>query len=78
MIKGKFKGIVVSDKMDKTIIVNVTRIKKHPLYKKRYKHNKRFKVHDAKGMAKEGDNVLFQECRPLSKDKRWRLIEIIK
>jgi len=75
-IKRKFKGIVVSDKMDKTIVVRVERIKQHPKYKKRYKVYRKFKVHDEKNEAKIGDQVVFEECRPISKEKRWRLIEI--
>ncbi|MCX7778983.1 MAG: 30S ribosomal protein S17 [Patescibacteria group bacterium] len=74
----KFQGIVVSDKMDKTIVVKVERIKKHPKYKKRYRVSKKFKVHDEKNEAKVGDKVIFEECRPLSKEKRWRLVEIKK
>jgi len=78
MTKRRFKGVVVSDKMNKTIVVTVTRIKVHPLYKKRYKTGKKFKVHDEKNIARVGDTVIFEECRPLSKDKRWRLIEVKK
>lgn len=78
MAKKKFQGVVVSDKMDKTIVVEVKRIKVHPLYKKRYWVNKKYKVHDEKNEAKINDRVIFEECRPLSKDKKWRLIEIIR
>ncbi len=74
VIKKKFDGIVVSDKMDKTIIVKVDRVKQHPKYMKRYTVSKRYKVHDEKEQYKEGDKVKFIECRPLSKDKRWRVI----
>lgn len=74
----KFQGVVVSDKMDKTIVVKVERIKKHPKYKKRYKVWRKFKVHDENNEAKIGDKVIFEECRPLSKEKRWRLVKIIK
>jgi small subunit ribosomal protein S17 len=77
-IERTFRGVVVSDKMQKTIVVKVDRIKIHPLYKKRYRASKSYKVHDEKETAKPGDKVLFQECRPLSKDKRWRLVKIIK
>lgn len=76
--KRRFKGIVVSDKMDKTVVVKIDRIKVHPVYKKRYKVSKKYKVHDQKNEAKVGDQVIFEECRPLSRDKRWRLIEIKK
>jgi small subunit ribosomal protein S17 len=74
----RFEGIVVSDKMDKTIVVKVERIKKHPKYKKRYKVHKKFKVHDEKNEAKIGDRVIFEECRPISKEKRWKLVKILK
>jgi len=71
--KRVFSGIVVSDKMEKTIVVKVERIKLHKKYKKRYKVTKGYKVHDEKGEYKIGDKVKFIECRPLSKDKRWRV-----
>ncbi len=74
VIKKKFNGIVVSDKMEKTIIVKVDSTKIHPKYKKRYTKSKRYKVHDEKNQYKEGDKVTFIECRPLSKDKKWRVI----
>ena len=76
--KRRIKGVVISNKMAKTIVVNVAQMKMHTKYKKQYKVSKNYKVHDEKGLAKPGDYVLFEECRPLSKDKRWRLIEIIK
>lgn len=74
VIKRKFNGVVVGDKMDKTRVVSVESVKVHPMYKKRYKVNKKYKVHDEKNLYKTGDKVRFQECRPLSKDKRWRMI----
>lgn len=70
----KFKGVVVSDKMDKTIIVKVATLKMHPKLKKRYRVSKKYKVHDEKNLFKEGTVVEFVECRPLSKDKKWRVI----
>lgn len=76
-MKRKFKGKVVLDKMNKTIVVEVERLKFHPKYKKRYKIHKKFKVHDEKNEAKVGDIVIFEECRPISKEKRWRLVAII-
>ncbi|MCD6441946.1 30S ribosomal protein S17 [bacterium] len=76
MSNKKFQGTVVNDKMDKTIVVKVNKTRIHPLYKKRYTISKRYKVHDPKGEAKVDDKVIFEECRPLSKDKRWRLISI--
>jgi len=74
----KLKGIVLSNKMAKTIVVMVTALKMHPKYKKQYKVSKKYKVHDEKNIAKVGQEVIFQECRPLSKEKKWRLINIIK
>ena len=71
-------GKVVSDKMDKTIVVAVETYKKHELYHKRIKHTKKFKAHDENNSAKAGDVVKIMETRPLSKDKRWRLVEIVE
>lgn len=74
IIKRRFNGIVISDKMDKTIVVGVDRIKIDSKYKKRYTTRRKYKVHDEKNRFKEGDKVIFVECRPLSKSKRWRVI----
>jgi len=74
-ITRAFTGIVISDKMDKTIVVKVNRTKVHPKYKKRYTISDHYKVHDEKNQFKAGDKVNFIECRPLSKDKRWRVIK---
>lgn len=74
-INRTFQGLVVSDKMDKTIVVRVDRIKADPKYKKRYKVSRNFKVHDANNECKEGDIVSFTACRPFSKDKCWRVIK---
>lgn len=71
-------GKVVSDKMDKTIVVAVETYKTHPLYHKRMRYTKKFKAHDEENRAKIGDVVRIMETRPLSKDKRWRLVEIIE
>jgi small subunit ribosomal protein S17 len=71
-------GKVVSDKMDKTIVVAVETYKKHELYHKRIKYTKKFKAHDETNEAKIGDTVRIMETRPLSKDKRWRLIEVVE
>jgi small subunit ribosomal protein S17 len=65
------RGIVVSDKMQKTVVVSVTHLIKHPKYKKYYKVTKRYKAHSENNEYKTGDKVLIQETRPLSKDKRW-------
>ncbi len=71
-------GVVISDKMDKTIIVRIDRVTKHSLYNKVIKKFVKFKAHDEKNKAKTGDKVKIVETRPLSKDKRWRLLEILK
>jgi small subunit ribosomal protein S17 len=71
----KFKGIVESDAMDKTIVVAVETLKTHPKYRKQYRSTKRYKVHDAENRYKVGDVVVFRECRPMSKDKRHQVIE---
>lgn len=68
-----FTGIVVSDKMDKTVVVKVNRTKIHPKYHKRYVVSKRYKVHDGENKYKVGDQVKFVACRPMSKDKKWRV-----
>jgi small subunit ribosomal protein S17 len=74
----KFQGVVVGDKMDKTCVVEISNLKWHPKYRKQYKSSQTYKVHDLKNEAKVGNEVIFQECRPLSKDKKWRLIKIVK
>ncbi|WP_019134714.1 30S ribosomal protein S17 [Kallipyga massiliensis] len=71
-------GVVVSDKMDKTIVVEVSQLVKHPKYKKMLTRSKRFKAHDEENAAKVGDKVLLMETRPLSKQKRFRLVEILE
>ena len=71
-------GIVVSDKMDKTIVVAIEDSVKHPLYNKIVKRTVKFKAHDENNEAGIGDRVKVMETRPLSKDKRWRLVEIIE
>jgi small subunit ribosomal protein S17 len=71
-------GTVVSDKMDKTIVVAVEDRVKHPLYKKIVKRTYKLKAHDEKNECRIGDKVRVMEVRPLSKDKRWRLVEIIQ
>jgi small subunit ribosomal protein S17 len=73
-LSRQFSGVVVSDKNDKTIVVRVDNVKKHPKYQKRYVVSRRYKVHDEKNAYKVGDKVSFVECRPLSRDKRWRVI----
>ena len=68
------KGEVVSDKMTKTVVVAVTRLRKHSKYKKYYKKTRRYKAHSEKDEYHVGDKVLIQETRPLSKDKRWSVV----
>ncbi len=71
------QGTVVSNKMDKTIVVTVERRKKHRLYHKVVTHTMRYKAHDETNVCNLGDLVRIQECRPLSKDKRWRVVEVL-
>lgn len=73
-IKRRLEGIIVSAKMQKTVVVSVTRFKKHPKYLKYYKVSRRFKAHDETGTYKAGDKVLIEETRPLSKEKRWKVV----
>lgn len=70
-------GRVISDKMQKTIVVAVESFKQHPVYKKNYRWTKHYKAHDEENTARIGDLVRIQETRPLSKEKRWMLIEIV-
>ena len=71
-------GAVVSNKMDKTVVVAVESRKPHPLYHKIVRHSKKFKAHDENNECRLGDVVKITECRPLSKEKRWRVTEIIR
>lgn len=71
-------GVVVSDKMDKTVVVSIERRVQHPVYGKMIRRTKKLKAHDEKNDAKTGDTVRIMETRPLSKDKRWRLVEIVE
>lgn len=71
-------GRVISDKMDKTRVVAVEGFIQHPLYKKRIKRTKKMKIHDENNETQEGDKVKIMETRPISKDKRWRLVEVIE
>lgn len=74
VIRKKFSGIAVSDKMDKTIVVKVEVVKIHPKYHKRFVVSRKFKVHDERNHFKTGDSVTFVSCRPMSKDKKWRVL----
>jgi len=72
------QGIVTSDKMAKTIVVEIMMRKLHPLYKKYVTRSRKVKAHDETNEAKIGDTVRVEECRPLSRDKHWRLVEIVE
>lgn len=76
-ISTQMNGVVVGTKMKKTAVVLVETLKRHKLYKKQYKYSRRFKIHDEKNECRDGDKVLFAPCRPLSRDKRWRLVKIL-
>ena len=78
VIKRSLEGTVVSNKMEKTVVVSVERQFGHSKYKKQIKRTARYKAHDAGNTASVGDRVVIQECRPLSKDKRWILKEIVE
>ena len=70
----QLQGIVTSDKMQKTVVVEVTRTTVHPKYLKRYKISRKFKAHDEQGEYKKGDKVTIKECRPISRGKRWTIV----
>ena len=72
------QGIVVSDKMQKTVVVEVERIAEHPKYRRRYKVHKKFKAHDEKGEYHVGDKVVIEETKPISKDKSWIVVKKIE
>lgn len=74
-ITRRLTGVVVSDKMNKTRVVAVVRIRRHPKYLKHYKITRRYKVHDEDNAYHPGDKVIIEETRPLSKEKRWRIVE---
>ncbi|MBW2553002.1 MAG: 30S ribosomal protein S17 [Deltaproteobacteria bacterium] len=76
--KKTIVGVVVNDKMDKTVVVASSRLTKHVLYKKQVKKRTKYKVHDKNNQCKVGDKVLIVESRPLSKHKRWRIREVIE
>lgn len=78
MFMRKLKATIVSNKMQKTVIVRVDRLKKHPKYHKYYRISKRFKAHIEGGDYRAGDQVIIQETRPISKDKRWLVVELVK
>jgi len=76
-MKRRLKGTIVSDKMQKTRVVEVKRFKKHPRYQKYFKLSERFKAHDENNEYKVGEKVIIEETRPMSKDKRWKIISKI-
>jgi small subunit ribosomal protein S17 len=78
MPKKVYTGKVISDKMDKTVVVAVTRLTQHPVYKKTIKRTTKFKAHDEDNRCRVGDIVSIIESRPLSKDKRWKVLEIVR
>jgi len=77
MPKKTLQGVVVSDKMQKTVVVEVERIKEHPKYKRRFKIHKKYKAHDENKEYKVGDKVVIEETTPISKDKKWKVISKI-
>ena len=76
--RNVYQGVVVSDKMDKTIVVEVSTTKTHPTYGKRVKYSKKYKAHDENNQAKMGDVVRIMETRPLSATKNFRLLEVVE
>ncbi len=77
-MRRELTGVVISDKMKDTIVVNVERFAMHALYKKRIRKFKKYKVHDESNKAKAGDRVRIMQTRPISKEKSWRLVEVLK
>lgn len=75
MPKKQLIGTIISDRMEKTVVVKVDRLKEHPKYLRRYKVSKHYKAHDEKKEYHEGDKVLIEETSPISKDKRWKVIK---
>ncbi|HBL54213.1 MAG TPA: 30S ribosomal protein S17 [Syntrophaceae bacterium] len=76
--KRTIKGVVVSDKMDKTIVVKAERLVKHAVFHKYVRRHVKYKAHDEQNSCKTGDTVLIIEARPMSRDKRWRMLEILE
>ena len=77
-LRKRRTGVVVSNKMDKTVVVATVRMTMHPLYKKYIKKRVRYKAHDEANKCQVGDTVVIQECRPLSKEKCWGVVEVLK
>ena len=78
LTKKTLQGLVVSDKMEKSAVVRVERTIQHPLYKRTVKRSKRYQIHDEQNVCRIGDRVRMVECRPLSKHKCWRLLEVVQ
>jgi small subunit ribosomal protein S17 len=76
--KRAVRGVVISDKMDKTIVVKAVRLVKHPVFHKYVRKHVKYKAHDEQNECKAGDTVLIIEARPMSKEKRWRILEILE
>ena len=76
--KTTIEGVVVSDKMDKTIVVRVERLVKHPIFHKYVKRFVKYKAHDESNDCRKGDRVMIAASRPLSKEKRWRMVQIVE
>ena len=77
-MKRTLEGVVTSDKMAKTRVVAITRLKRHPKYLKYYKVTKKYKAHDEENTYHVGDKVTIEECRPMSRDKRWKIIRKVE
>jgi len=76
--KRKLQGQVTSNKMDKTVVVEVVRYSRHPMYKKYVRTRAHYKAHDELNTCKIGDQVEIEECRPMSREKRWKLVRVVK
>ncbi len=76
--KMELEGIVSSDRMEKTVVVTIERLEKHPVFKKYIRRRRKFMAHDEKNECKAGDRVRIRECKPLSKDKCWRVVKIVE
>jgi small subunit ribosomal protein S17 len=78
VVRKRWSGVVVSDKMQKTRVVRVTRLVRHPRFEKVIRRSKKFKVHDPKEQSHLGDEVLIEQTRPISHEKRWRLVKVLR
>lgn len=76
--KIELEGVVTSDKMDKSVVVTIERLEKHPVFKKYIRRRRKFMAHDEANTCKVGDRVRIRECRPISKDKCWRVVAIVE